>query len=268
MNGELAQRMSLVAWGNEALAGRAHPEFADHDTFRFVHSATFSPVRQRRFRTARPTTSASAWIEELKSSGVERLELDALGQLIRPGNDGLAGHLTAAFANGVSTPIVAARADEASIWRASWSVAAGERPADNRIWVVTYENVSDIARPTLQHPTITAATAHLGDALQAIHRFAISHDTGHWVAWFEEALALLNSPAPATPYYAEFLPDRGLAHSQLTSCAVKAWVFGGMGSWNDLGFFGDDAQHEYEQVTSRLFNAVMEAVDAAANATG
>ena len=34
-----------------------------------------------------------------------------------------------------------------------------------------------------------------------------------------------------------------------------AWVFGGMGSWNDLGFQGED-QQTYERLSHRLFQLV------------
>jgi len=33
----------------------------------------------------------------------------------------------------------------------------------------------------------------------------------------------------------------------------SAWVFGGMGSWNDLGFEGD-AEREYEEVEKGNLN--------------
>ncbi len=46
--------------------------------------------------------------------------------------------------------------------------------------------------------------------------------------------------------------------------AQKAWVFGGMGSWNDLWFEGE-AQGEYDRVSDRLFQTVNEAIRAAAN---
>jgi hypothetical protein len=52
----------------------------------------------------------------------------------------------------------------------------------------------------------------------------------------------------------------------LLDASQKAWVFGGMGSWNDLGSEGDD-QKLYERLSDRLFRAVNEAIEAAATST-
>jgi hypothetical protein len=38
-----------------------------------------------------------------------------------------------------------------------------------------------------------------------------------------------------------------------------------MGSWNDLGFQDADLQRRYEELTRRLYSAVLGAVDAAIN---
>src|SRR5258706_16035148 len=45
--------------------------------------------------------------------------------------------------------------------------------------------------------------------------------------------------------------------------AMSAWVFGGMGLWNDLGFDGADGQ-EYERVSETLFTIINEAIEIAA----
>ena len=48
------------------------------------------------------------------------------------------------------------------------------------------------------------------------------------------------------------------------AAAVSAYVFGGMGSWNDM-WFEDDAAASYQDITRSLYQAVMFAIDAAAN---
>ena len=50
---------------------------------------------------------------------------------------------------------------------------------------------------------------------------------------------------------------------QLLATASHAWVFGGMGSWNDVALTDDE---RYKPVTAELFEAVLEAVVAATNA--
>ncbi|GAB3914442.1 hypothetical protein GCM10011575_44990 [Microlunatus endophyticus] len=45
----------------------------------------------------------------------------------------------------------------------------------------------------------------------------------------------------------------------------RAWVFGGMGSWNDLGFPDEGVEQDYEQLSSTLFAAVLTAITTATN---
>lgn len=47
---------------------------------------------------------------------------------------------------------------------------------------------------------------------------------------------------------------------------TPAWVFGGMGSWNDTGFDGED-QNEHERVLEALFRPLNAAIVAGANAS-
>lgn len=47
--------------------------------------------------------------------------------------------------------------------------------------------------------------------------------------------------------------------------AAQAWVFGGMGSWNDLGFSDADSHHRYQEVTRRLYDGVLRAFVATVN---
>jgi hypothetical protein len=56
-----------------------------------------------------------------------------------------------------------------------------------------------------------------------------------------------------------------LEAKQLLAAAEIGWVFGGMGSWNDLGFPGDEGK-EYETLSDRLFDLMVEAICAATNA--
>ena len=54
--------------------------------------------------------------------------------------------------------------------------------------------------------------------------------------------------------------------TQLLGAAQAAWIFGAMGSWNDLGFEGDD-QVLYERLSEDLYQLLNAAIVAAANAS-
>jgi hypothetical protein len=52
----------------------------------------------------------------------------------------------------------------------------------------------------------------------------------------------------------------------LIKMAGRAWVFGGMGSWNDLGFNDPVARTRYETVSENPYRSVLTAIVAATKA--
>ena len=96
--------------------------------------------------------------------------------------------------------------------------------------------------------------------------FARAQDETHWAEYFERALL---SPEAGDPIDAGWTRShastRPIAH-RLLAMASSAWAFGGMGSWNDLGFATTEANDEYEAVSRDLYAAIMDAVVAAVNA--
>jgi hypothetical protein len=57
-----------------------------------------------------------------------------------------------------------------------------------------------------------------------------------------------------------------LEAKQLLGAVQTAWVFGGMGTWNDLGFEGDD-RREYDALSGELFLLLNQAICGAVNTT-
>src|SRR5258708_16386767 len=74
---------------------------------------------------------------------------------------------------------------------------------------------------------------------------------------------------PIAPYHPDVLPADGysLSARQLMAASVAAFVFGGMGSWNDTGFADREMQARYERVTRQLYIAVMDGLVTAVNAS-
>jgi len=100
-----------------------------------------------------------------------------------------------------------------------------------------------------------------------VEDFARSNDTGHWSVWFAEARELLLAESPEIPYHPDLLPagvDR--SRQRLLAGATKAYVFGGMGSWNDMGFRDSAVQERYGALSRILYESMMLAFDAATNA--
>jgi predicted butyrate kinase (DUF1464 family) len=47
---------------------------------------------------------------------------------------------------------------------------------------------------------------------------------------------------------------------QLVFSAGSAWVFGGMGSWNDVVFDKDEDNETYERLSEQLYTRINEAI--------
>lgn len=104
--------------------------------------------------------------------------------------------------------------------------------------------------------TVSECGAALVAALVAIRQFAAEHGLGHWVTWFTDALA--------RPSVIRYHPDMLLgrypdAARSLAARAAASWVFGGMGSWNDVHVPGPD-EEDMRRLSNALYDAVRDAV--------
>ena len=121
-------------------------------------------------------------------------------------------------------------------------------------------------------PELEEVRSNLRTALRSAEAFARrpEMEAGSWAEWFSRARALLDDPAPEPPFHRDMLPatDTRLAARQILAASVQAYVFGGMGSWNDLGFADADLQTEYDGVTRKLYETLKTAILAASNAFG
>jgi hypothetical protein len=270
VNGPTAQLVAIACHGNAALRGVAHPRFfPDNSTCQFCERVDF--VDRRRGLIGRVKEHAVAsmpddWFGVLSDEGTLGLQV-AYGS---SGDQRLGDRLTAGLVGGggqwsITTVSPAARS---GIWMARWEVWNRQAP-ENRIWRVTYGKVGETASRMV--PTRTDVAPHadrLRQALAAIAPFAREHDCAVFADCFEGALRILETGNGPDVYHKDLAPPGILpsaANVVLAACQ-KAWVFGGMGSWNDLGFEGE-AQAEYERASDSLFQAVNAAIVAAANAS-
>ncbi len=168
--------------------------------------------------------------------------------------------MLAGFANAGRWSLASTGGRNGEIWHATWTV--GDRAApDRRIWSVRYEaaHVDDL---TPQRPDLLSARRHLKQALQTAQDFATRQQMETWPAWFETALA----GDPEIPYHPDLLPEGYTSEArQLAAMAVKAWVFGGMGSWNDVYFDDPEARAEYAAISRNLYSALLRALVASVN---
>jgi beta-lactamase superfamily II metal-dependent hydrolase len=78
----------------------------------------------------------------------------------------------------------------------------------------------------------------------------------------------LNSEKPEVDFYHNDLisiENYDLQNRQLLLSASKAFVFGGMGSWNDMGFENEETNKKYNELSTELYNTMNQAIVCAIN---
>ena len=275
MNGELAQVICLAAHGTKWLrdpSGPAPSLEGSSSTFRFVASVHFHYEGGPGTTTGGEHNSVGGWLESLQRSEADRLWLTIpeARTVSAPAGHSVDEHTLAGFANAGRWAVLATGTTKkqpskfatstGELWHATWTV--GDRSApDSRIWLVDYAALPAPDVPVVV-PELDLAEEELRGALTDAHDLAVEQGLDNWAEWFEKALV----PDPEMPYHPDMLPsDWPRLAQQCAARAAQAWVFGGMGSWNDLYLPGPGAQERYRQVSRRLYSAVLGALLAATN---
>lgn len=257
MNGSLALHVALALHGNAWLAnpaGEPPALEASSSTFQYVRSFT-----------AAGATSTAAWFALLRAEGVRRLELGCSEprSAFDVGRTAFAGVDPWALVGGVR------------VWSATMTHVEGAREGGRegaregereRPWAVEVREFA--SGPPVARPTVAEAHAQMRAALTAATAVAQHHRWNTWSGWFGQAGLQLESRAPQPRFHPDLAPAGALdlERRRLLAAAVGAWVFGGMGSWNDASLPDAAAQAEYEQATVALYRACTTALMAVVNA--
>ncbi|HET9639529.1 MAG TPA: hypothetical protein VFP12_10010 [Allosphingosinicella sp.] len=148
-------------------------------------------------------------------------------------------------------------------WQPRWSVSRDEADAD-RPWSVAYRGVPTGAWASAPRAELDRAGQDLESALRAIAGFAERIGSHHKES-FGRALGCLSGDGPGPPsYYLDLAPPGFLSPEarRLLAASQAAWVFGGMGSWND-----EDYGVEGNGLTETLFGRLQAALAAVVDST-
>lgn len=264
MNVELAQIVALITYGNEYLTSLRYDVlelFPTHSTFQYVSDVsyykeeTFQDISQK---SRIVTKDSRTWFSYLRSQGVQFLKLDLLNI-----QSYLPLHVPSVFTGGGAWVI---QTDKRTCWQSKW-LLKNQRHPQCKIWAVEYRE-RDNQPVIMDFPDITTAHQDLEISLAEAQDFSKKYGFD-WEKWFAEALELLKSPTPVLPYYSDLLPPKyeNVKGRQLLEGALKGWVFGGLGSWNDMYFRESSQEREYQKVSKNLYKAVIQSVGAVANST-
>lgn len=206
-----------------------------------------------------------AWFARLKDEGTTAVRLHHF----RLDDNRVADRMSVGFIGGGGRWLIETeRPSGCDVWENRWELGDRER-ADRRIWGVTYGRLPNCAIPAGVVNPMDELKRRLKNNLSQIAAFARDQELDSFAKSFESGLARLEAQAPFEGlYHADIAPPGflSLAAEQFLATAQAAWVFGGMGSWNDLSF-SSDAQAKYDSLSGELFELLQEAVVVAVNSS-
>jgi hypothetical protein len=252
------RNVALVAAANAAIAGKhVKPLWPDYLAFEFYTGCVFVDEKQN-IVAADP----NGWIAQVKSG--------ARGLLLRheARERRVDDRMTAGFVGGGARWLIEVVRDGGSeIWEGGDKLGDRNAP-DRKIWSAGYVRIAaglTEARSLLR--PISDAIAALDATLTRIAAFA-RDNAENFVPAFEAAREALGNPAAHSVATDELLPfaDLSIEARQLWVASEAAWVFGGMGSWNDMGFDGDKSKL-YDELSATLFKQLNDALMLVANST-
>lgn len=302
MNGILAQLVSLTSYGNAFLQGNDDIEnfYPGNSTFQFCNKVNFVNFKKTLFSSTPKEVQVAdnpiEWFRLLKKQGCKGLRL-----FYEPTQNPPAGtpdHKLAGMVGGGGTWMIETMYGKFShYWFNRWQVTqkddperklrpiglseniaqSGEtsevRPSDDGpparpVWSVSYGMIDKDQPVSNKQFDIKEISSLLQQNLQNITAFAQTQQLSNWARVFTKAASILNSVTPIQDYYHQDLlveKHYSLQARQLLAAAGAAWVFGGMGSWNDLGFDTDETNKTYDDLSAQLYNVINKAVLAVAN---
>lgn len=262
MQESIEQSIGLTIAGNAFLQGHDigsfwpdSPIFAVCDSVRFVEASPRVETGGEKLVAPDPL----AWFRSLAKDCIG-LQLHAVGRR-RPEiadwmDVGLVGGGSVWLLESVGGPTP-------SIWFDTWAFSEGAAAGD-RPWSVTYNGAPPTGLLPAVAPDLDQVEQDLAAALVSIAAFA-RRIGSHFASFFSEALAIIERRTPPdgfdlVPNVPGFLSPQ--AERILGACRM-AWVFGGMGAWNDGAYEGAQG----DRLTADLFDRLQRALAAAASST-
>ncbi|TAG27112.1 MAG: hypothetical protein EAZ37_06270 [Burkholderiales bacterium] len=264
MQGTIFQILVLVTHGNMVLSGQPVASFyPQHSAFKFDEFVKFVDLERNGSRWSEKPFAKDPddWLAKLKGQRCSGLRVER----VSTDKKDLSDRMSVAFIGGGGRWLIEAVCPRGSeYWEPKWEIGDRNRP-DQRIWRVTYGRIAQNQKAsTTNFPSIEGLSSEMSSTLQDAISFSKKHKLDGFGKAFQSGYSALK--ADSEPELNGIAP-RGqlpLPASRLLAASQAAWVFGGMGSWNDLGFEGDD-QKQYEAISDRLFRLINSSLVATVN---
>ena len=262
MSQKLMQLVALVTYGNLFLQDRGNDfdidKLVTHNCYRldFVDM----PIDGIAGSTKVLASDANKWFAYLKDNGAKQLKLfyRTSSQIDLP------DHITSAFVGGGSQWLIEVQFETTSdLYLSEWYPTEEMGLDTRKTHYVRFGrdmiHIDDVSLP------VSKSRGKLSKVLQEHAKFVGKFDYAkHWVDNFNSAQSTLQEYEPQVTD--EFIPAGVYSKEarQLIEGAFASWVFGGMGSWNDMSFSGAD-QGKYELLSEKLYSTLCNAIVSGVN---
>lgn len=268
MTGVISQIIALVCYTNDFLMNKSPFSFdLSNSTAQYCNNIRYIYWVKKliKFEEQKIADNPSDWVEFLKENGVKMLWMHYASNY----NPGIGERYAAAFANGGGRWLIEAYNGKTSdFWESNWDVS-DRNAKDKRIWSVTYGLISrnDNSRITALED-LNIVSQRLKSIFEKAFEFANNYEyLSGFKNCFKNALTCLESSDPLKYiYHKDLVPGsfNNMKALQILSACQCGWVFGGMGSWNDLWFEGEE-QKKYEEISDQLYYSICNSIPIATN---
>ncbi len=205
------------------------------------------------------------WFRMLKQEGCQKLRL--YFQYSKDQSFTLDHRLAGLVGGGGTWLIETVYDDYSDYWANRWEVKDQNEP-DRKIWKVSYGLTASRNQTTNMRVDLDDIKNKFDQTLADIADFAYQHSFQHWGQQFDRAKAVLSSSDPKENYYHKDLTigeNYSLTAQQVLFAAGTAWVFGGMGWWNDIVFDNKDDEKKYDELSAKLYDDINQSILAEVN---
>lgn len=262
MSSELERLVALVTCANVYLQGNEtkfnlEPTITEYcHGLEFIEKPIFGIAGSNRVIAA----DAKKWFTYLKGQGVARVRLH-----YSPSNRG-------DISQEIMDDIVECGGDwliENQYSSSSHLYVPIAYPGDKGIgpaWKTYFARLKDTTKNLDDSsPSVLESRITLDGLLETLSNFAQKFEySAHWSDNFDRSREILEKFEPSESD--DFIP-RGLYSKearQLLQAVLSSWVFGGMGSWNDLAFNGEDG-NQYTSLTHQLYETICRSISSVTN---
>lgn len=259
MTGELSQIIALITYGN-AYISKSHniSSINENTAFQYCKCISFTSIYKRFFFSGETMVAENpkAWLQFLKAGKCLEMRL----AYAPSDNPQIPDHISAAFVGGGGEWLINCNYERYSeYWKAYWTVTDRDDP-DRKIWTVRYfKHPKKFDRFDLSKTNLSDLCKRLTSVLVRIRDFANEQQLATWANIFSKALEIIRDGNEVNTANNEIINRYySLTAKQIFYAADRAWVFGGMGSWNDLYFEKPEVQEEYSKISYELYSIINE----------